>query len=334
MIGDFPTPVGAGLTAELFAISQVSSKNLPLQFPNMITGKTKLLGVIGHPVEHSLSPAMHNAAIAHLGLDYAYLPLPVKPEDLAAALQGFAAIGLVGFNATIPHKQAIVPFLSEVSPVAQAIGAVNTVWRTDTGWAGTNTDVEGFLAPLLEKSKFKSQKSKQFPTPDSQLSTAIILGNGGAARAVVAGCSQLGCAEICVVGRNEIKLREFYDSWDNSQFQANLQVYAWDKLSDLIARADLLVNTTPIGMYPYVDRSPLSLAEMEELKQGAIAYDLIYNPRPTPFLQQAKQQGASTIDGLEMLVQQGAAALKIWLQQPIPVDIMRQALQQQLPPMA
>ncbi|NHC34824.1 shikimate dehydrogenase [Scytonema millei] len=312
----------------------------------MITGKTKLLGVIGHPVEHSLSPAMHNAAIAHLGLDYVYLPLPVKPEDLAAALQGFAAIGLVGFNATIPHKQAILPFLSEVSPVAQAVGAVNTVWRTDSGWAGTNTDVEGFLAPL-EKSKVKSQKSKvetnspttnhqlpitdsRLPTPDSRLSTAVILGNGGAARAVVAGCSQLGCAEICVVGRNEVKLQEFYTSWDNSQVQANLQVYTWDKLPDLIARADLLVNTTPIGMYPHVDRSPLSLAEMAVLKQGAIAYDLIYTPRPTLFLKQAQQQGAMTIDGLEMLVQQGAAALHIWLQQLVPVEIMRQALQQQL----
>ncbi|AFY87802.1 shikimate dehydrogenase [Chroococcidiopsis thermalis] len=294
----------------------------------MITGKTKLLGVIGHPVEHSLSPAMHNAAIAHLGLDYVYLPLPVKPEDLAAALQGFAAIGLVGFNATIPHKQAILPFLSEVSPVAQAVGAVNTVWRTDEGWAGTNTDVEGFLAPLLEKSKVKSQKSK-IDSPDSP-QIAVILGNGGAARAVVAGCSQLGCAEICVVGRNEVKLQEFYTSWSNSQVQANLQVYTWDKLPDLIARADLLVNTTPIGMYPHVDRSPLSLSEMAVLKQGAIAYDLIYTPRPTLFLQQAQQQGARTIDGLEMLVQQGAAALKIWLQQPVPVEIMRQALQQQL----
>jgi shikimate dehydrogenase len=327
----------------------------------MITGKTKLLGVIGHPVEHSLSPAMHNAAIAYLGLDYVYLPLPVKPEDLAAALQGFAAIGLVGFNATIPHKQAIIPFLTEVSPVAQAVGAVNTVWRTDTGWAGTNTDVEGFLAPLLERTrrtrgtrgtrgphgvgirgkgdKGNLELSSPHPPisldgtplfPDSRLQTAVILGNGGAARAVVAGCSQLGCAEIYVVGRNEVKLREFYQSWGNSQFQANLQVYTWDKLPDLIARADLLVNTTPIGMYPHVNQSPLSASEMEVLKQGAIAYDLIYTPSPTLFLQQAKQQGASMIDGLEMLVQQGAAALKIWLQQPVPVDIMRQALQKQL----
>jgi shikimate dehydrogenase len=114
----------------------------------MIQGTTKLLGVIGHPIAHSLSPAMHNAAISHLGVDFVYLPFPVKPEDLKAALAGFAAIDLRGFSITIPHKQAILPLLAEVSPIARAIGAVNTVYRTDKGWCGTNTDVEGFLAPL------------------------------------------------------------------------------------------------------------------------------------------------------------------------------------------
>jgi len=283
----------------------------------VITGKTKLLGVIGHPVEHSLSPVMHNAAIAHLGLDYVYLPLSVKPEDLAAALTGFAAIGLQGFNATIPHKQAILPLLATISPVAEAVGAVNTVWRTDEGWTGTNTDVEGFLAPLLTYNRDWSQ------------TVAVILGNGGAARAVVAGCAQLGCGEIYVIGRNILKLQEFQDSWSNSAFNTNLHLQTWDKLPDLIARTDLLVNTTPVGMYPDVEQSPLSAAEISQIPQGAIAYDLIYTPSPTQFLQQAQQQGAIAIDGLEMLVQQGAAALKIWLQQSVPVDIMRQALHKQ-----
>ena len=115
----------------------------------VITGKTKLLGVIGHPVEHSLSPIMHNAAIAHLGLDYVYLPLPVHPDNLQAAISGFAAIDVVGFNITIPHKQAIKGLIAEISPTAKTIGAINTVWRTRNGtWAGTNTDVEGFIAPL------------------------------------------------------------------------------------------------------------------------------------------------------------------------------------------
>lgn len=285
----------------------------------VITGKTKLLGVIGHPVEHSLSPVMHNAAIAQLGLDYVYLPLPVKPEDLEVAIAGFAAIGLKGFNLTIPHKQAILPLLSEVSSVAQAVGAVNTVWRTDDLlWAGTNTDVEGFLAPLRTYNRDWSQ------------TIAVILGNGGAARSVVAGCAELGCAEIHVVGRNQLKLKEFLNSWVNSPIADKLQVHSWEQLPLLIPQAALLVNTTPIGMHPHVEQSPLSADEMANLPVEAIAYDLIYIPNPTEFLRQAQKQGATTIDGLEMLLQQGAAALQIWLQQPVPVGVMRGALQQHL----
>lgn len=285
---------------------------------NAIAGKTKLLGVIGYPVEHSLSPVMHNAAIAHLGLDYVYLPLPVQPEKLSDAIAGFAAINLVGFNITIPHKQAILPLIQEISPIAKAIKAVNTVWRTDSGiWAGTNTDVEGFIAPL-----------KTYPQDWSQ-KVAVILGNGGAARAVVAGCDQLGFGEIQVVGRNQENLTKFINSWSNSALVDRLQAYTWEKIPQLIPQADLLVNTTPIGMHPHVTESPLSQDEMK-LSKNAIAYDLIYTPRPTQFLQQAHQQGAITIDGLEMLVQQGAAALSIWLQQPAPADIMRQALQNHL----
>ncbi|WP_026736682.1 shikimate dehydrogenase [Fischerella sp. PCC 9605] len=285
----------------------------------LITGKTKLLGVIGHPVEHSLSPVMHNAAIAHLGLDYIYLPFPIKPEDLQAAIAGFAAIGVVGFSVTIPHKQAILPFLSAIEPIAQAVGAVNTVVRKHNQWLGTNTDVEGFLAPLQTYHQNWSQK------------IAVILGNGGAARAVVAGCTQLGCAEIHVVGRNVQRLREFRKSWENSPLAVNLDIHKWEELPQLIPQAHLLVNTTPIGMYPKVEESPLSAEEMADLQPGAIAYDLIYTPNPTKFLQQAQQVGAIAIDGLEMLVQQGAAALKIWLQQEtVPVDVMRQALQKHL----
>jgi len=285
----------------------------------VITGKTKILGVIGYPVEHSLSPVMHNAAIAQMRLDYVYLPLPVKPEDLEVAVNGFAAIGLKGFNVTIPHKQAILPLLSKVSPVAQAVGAVNTVWRTDDFlWAGTNTDVAGFLAPLRSYKQDWSQ------------TVALILGNGGAARAVVAGCAELGCTEIHVVGRNQMKLQEFSNSWINSPLTVNLQVHSWEDLSRLIPQATLLVNTTPIGMHPYVESSPLNIDEMAHLPDKAVVYDLIYTPKPTQFLRQAEKLGAITIDGLEMLVQQGAAALQIWLQQSVPIHVMRQSLQQHL----
>jgi shikimate dehydrogenase len=286
----------------------------------MITGKTKLLGVIGYPVGHSLSPVMHNAAIAHLGLDYVYLPLPIEPQNLEVAIAGLAAVGVVGFSVTIPHKQAIIPLLSEITPLAQAIGAVNTVSRKNNQWVGTNTDIVGFIHPL--QTTYKQDWSQKI---------AVILGNGGAARAVVAGCHQLGFAEIHVVGRNLEKLKDFQQGWEYSPIGENLQVHTWDKLTQLIPQADLLVNTTPIGMYPNVDDSPVSLDEMTNLQLGAIAYDLIYIPQPTKFLQYAQQQGVIAIDGLEMLVQQGVAALKIWLQQDdIPVDVMRQALRQHL----
>ena len=285
----------------------------------MITGTTKLLGIIGHPVEHSLSPLMQNAALAKLGLDYTYLPFPIEPQNLAKALDGFAVIGVVGFNATIPHKQAIMPLLCEIEPIAQAVGAVNTVVRQDDRWIGTNTDVEGFIAPLRSLNKNWSQIN------------AVVLGNGGAARAVVAGCSQLGCASVHAVGRSLQNLKEFRDSWQDSPIQVNLQVHQWDSLPEIIKQANLLINTTPIGMYPKIENSPLDAELFAYLPKDAIAYDLIYTPSPTKFLQYAQQADKAAIDGLEMLVQQGAAALKMWLQrETVPVDVMRQTLQQQL----
>lgn len=280
----------------------------------MITGKTQLLGVIGNPVEHSLSPVIHNAAIAELGVNYVYIPLPVKPENLAAAINGFSAINLAGFNITIPHKQAILPFLSEVSDVAKAVGAVNTVWRTPNGWAGTNTDVEGFLAPLYTYNRNWQQTS------------AIILGIGGAARAVVAGLSQLGIGEIHCIGRDINKLKNFKQSWQNSPIPVNIITHTWEELTALIPDCGLLVNTTPVGMYPKNSEMPVAAETIALLKPETIAYDLIYTPNPTEFLKAAKQAGSIPIDGLEMLVQQGAAALKIWLNQPVPVDIMRDSL--------
>ena len=284
----------------------------------MITGATKLLGVIGRPVEHSLSPVMHNAAIAHLGVNFVYLPFPIAPNALAAAIAGFEAIELQGFNITIPHKQAIMPMLTEISEAAQAVGAVNTVWRAETGWSGCNTDVTGFLAPLKSLSRDWTQ------------TVALILGNGGAARAVVAGCSQLGFAAIWVVGRNQAKLQAFQQSWLASPLQPKLAVYPWDQLPDLLPQAGLVVNTTPIGMHPNTDASPLNPDLIANMPTAAIAYDLIYTPNPTHFLRHAAAHGATSIDGLEMLVQQGAAALEIWLRQPAPVEIMRQSLRRQL----
>lgn len=278
-----------------------------------ITGTTQLLGIIGDPVAHSLSPVMHNAALQELGSDYVYVPFPVVAEGLGAAIAGFAATGVQGFNITIPHKQAIVPLLSEITPEAQAVGAVNTVWRTEQGWAGTNTDVAGFVAPLKAMKPWAG-------------ATALVLGNGGAARAVVAGCGQLGFAAVQVVGRNAQKLADFEHSWANSPLRPPLTVHDWHHLPQLLPTADLIVNTTPIGMHTTTGQSPLAADHLALAPAKAVVYDLIYTPRPTQLLTLAAERGLVALDGLEMLVQQGAVGLAIWLQRPVPIDTMRQAL--------
>lgn len=279
-----------------------------------ITGKTKLLGVIGHPIAHSLSPVIHNAALQAIASDYVYAAFPIAPDDLAVAIKGLGASGVQGLSVTIPHKQAVMPLLVKITETAQLVGAVNTLWRGDYGWQGTNTDVEGFLAPLLELNRDWSEIS------------AVVLGNGGAARAVVVGLGQLGCKEIIVVGRSQEKLAQFKDSWAAHKITQALQVLPWKALATVLPRTGLLINSTPIGMEPHPDQSPVEHSLIEKLPPTAIAYDLIYTPRPTEFLRQAQERELITIDGAEMLVQQGAAALKIWLQRDVPLDVMRQAL--------
>jgi shikimate dehydrogenase len=290
----------------------------------VITGTTKILGVIGSPITHSLSPIIHNAAIEHLGLDYRYLAFPIAPAHLAAGLAGFAAIGLVGCSVTSPHKQAIMPLLAEITPLAKAVGAVNTVWQTPNGWQGTNTDVAGFTSPLGSIQRDWGQTS------------VVILGAGGAARAVVAGCHQLGCGEIQVIGRDATKLAEFKSSWTNIQLPiagndtpipVQIETHLWADLATVISKDNLLlVNSTPIGMHPQVEDSPINAELLGKIGANSIAYDLIYTPRPTKFLQLSTACGLMTIDGTEMLVQQGAVAFELWLQQPAPIEIMRQTL--------
>ncbi|ELR98294.1 shikimate dehydrogenase [Gloeocapsa sp. PCC 73106] len=278
----------------------------------IITGKTKLLGVIGDPIEHSLSPVMHNAAIKALGLDYVYVPFAVKSADLGGAIAGLQAINCQGFNVTIPHKQAIIPFLREISPLAQMVGATNTVWREATHWQGTNTDVEGFLAPLREIER-----------PWHEIKP-LVLGYGGAARAVVVALKRLGCPEIRVVGRNLQKLADFAANW------SEITSYDSSCLPELLPETELLINTTPVGMYPDTDASPIESSLIGLIQPGAIVYDLIYIPNPTKLLLETQKQGVIALDGLEMLVNQGAIALGIWLQRPLPVEIMRQSLKDYL----
>lgn len=277
-----------------------------------IKGTTKLLGIIGNPIEHSKSPLMQNAAIEALNLDYVYVPFEVKKEDLERVLRGFQAINLRGFNVTIPHKENVLPLLTKITKCATKIGAVNTVWLTEEGWHGTNTDIDGFIAPLKPLNKDWSQI------------VPLILGAGGASRAVIVGCEVLGCQKIRVIGRNLAKLEAFKASFAQSNLNCSISVDTWDKLTELIPHSELIVNTTPLGMFPNVDISPLTCSQNSLIKEGSIVYDLIYTPRPTLFLQEAQKQGAIIFDGSEMLVQQGAIAFEIWTGEKPDVEIMRQ----------
>ncbi|MFN3927800.1 MAG: shikimate dehydrogenase [Pseudanabaenaceae cyanobacterium] len=283
----------------------------------MIKGTTKILGIIGDPVTYSLSPVMHNAVFQYLDLDYAYIPLPLKSEALATGIQGLGAIAsMQGFNVTIPHKEAVLPFLSATTTLAQTLGAVNTVKRTEQGWLGTNTDVHGFLQPLQALER------------DWQTISVVVLGSGGAAKAVVTACQQLGCGVIHLVGRDHQKMKQFYHQLNSHLPQLNLRLHPWASVDSLLEVAGLVVNTTPLGMASQPE-SPLSLAQLKTLTTSAIVYDLIYTPRPTQLLQMAQTLGLTPIDGLGMLLHQGVAALEFWLDQtlsPEAIAVMEKSL--------
>ena len=269
----------------------------------MITGHTHLLAVLGDPVRHSLSPVMHNAAFAAVGLDACYVALPTPGTALATILSALWQMEWVGLNITLPHKQAVMNYLSGLTPTAISIGAVNTLYRGESGWWGTNTDGLGFIQPLQ----------------DWQGERAIVLGYGGATRAVVWGLQQLGCRTIHIFTRDAGKL---------TAAAAGVQVHLWADLGQYLPQADLLVNTTPVGMAPEVTASPLTREQLAALPSGAWVYDLIYTPRPTQLLQIAAQLGYHTQDGLAMLVGQGAAAWSYWFSQAAPLAVMTRSLEQ------
>ena len=286
-----------------------------------IGGATSLVGVLGDPVRHSLSPAMHNAALQELGLNWVYLALPTPAAQLAAVLEGLRAVECRGLNVTLPHKQAVAQLCQGLSPLAERVGAVNTlIPEAEGGWSGTNTDVEGFLAPL---------RGQTWAGRD-----ALVLGCGGSARAVVAALVELGLARIWVAARRREPLERFVA--DCRAWAPQLEPLEWAGLEAPLQTAALVVNTTPVGMASASDptsagQCPLSPAELEALAPGCSVYDLIYTPRPTRLLEGAAARGCPTVDGLEMLVQQGAAALRLWsgLAQ-VPVATMRAAALRQL----
>jgi shikimate dehydrogenase len=246
--------------------------------PLSINGQTKLVGLIGYPVEHSLSPAMHNSAFAELSLNWCYLPLLVLPERLGEAVAGLRALSFVGANVTVPHKEAVMSYLDEVTPEAQAIGAVNTIVIHGDELIGYNTDWQGFLTALNEGGF------------DPQGKRAVVLGAGGAARAVVYALAHAG-AQVTVLNRTPARAQVLVQ--DFSPLFSSISLYSLpltlQALDEQIAAAHLLVNTTPVGMWPEVDQSPWP--EDLPFPDHLAVFDLVYNPRQTKLLRQAQTVG-------------------------------------------
>jgi len=292
----------------------------------MISGTTGLIGLLGQPVSHSLSPVMHNAALKAMALDWRYLALPCDAEDLEAVLNGLQAVSCRGLNVTIPHKQAVAGLCRELSPLAKRLSAVNTLTPLrNGGWHGHNTDAEGFLAPL------------QTPAAQWHDAEAVVLGCGGSARAVVAGLQQLPLAAIHVAGRRPEVLETFLSDLKADQGSESVPLMAMaletEPIKRLLKTSKLVVNSTPVGMQGHGDDDAMPLGRdlWTAVDASTTLYDLIYTPRPTPWLALGQQRGCRTIDGLEMLVQQGAASLRRWSgRSDVPVELMREAAQRSL----
>ena len=282
-----------------------------------ITGRSNIVGLIGWPTGHSVSPSMHNAAFDALELDWCYVPLPVNTEPqsrIREAVMGVRALGLRGANVTVPHKQAVMPYLDSLSDAARVIGAVNTiVVQADGSLTGDNTDAPGFIADLRDNGV------------DTHGKRVLILGAGGSARAVVYGLASAGATAITVANRTVARANELVADLQAHVPNCPLSACALPgDLAVISANSNLIVNCTSLGMSPNIDGLPWQVDLRFRADQAV--YDLVYNPRQTRLLAQAARDGATAIGGIGMLVWQGAIAFERWTGVTPPIDVMRQAI--------
>lgn len=274
-----------------------------------VDANTKLAGVMGWPVKHSLSPLMHNVALHRLGLNWCYMALPVQPEAVETAVKGLAALHFQGCNVTVPHKSAVIPILDSIDQDAQTLGAVNTLVFTrhenaPSQITGYNTDVPGFLGALRQN------------TFDPRDRAIVIVGAGGAARGVAYALLSAGAHRIVVLNRTLARAEKLASDLEDERIRAG--ELTEESLVEMARAADLLVNATTLGMWPEVEGS--IWPEEARIPEHLVVYDLVYNPLETRLLAKARQDGAMAIDGLGMLAQQGALALDLWTEQTLDVD--------------
>jgi shikimate dehydrogenase len=284
-------------------------KSINLEAHRMWSG-TKVICVIGDPIDHSLSPRMHNAAFKHLGLNYVYVPFRVLKADLKYAVRGIRALNIRGFNVTIPHKVSIMKFLDEVDSTALKIGSVNTVVNEDGKLLGYNTDGLGFSEALREEGVNPEGKR------------VVLIGAGGASRAVSFYLAGM-CSKLTILNRTRsraVKLARELTSLGCKVYGKGLTTKSLEKE---LADCDLLVNTTSVGMYPNVGESPVP---RNFLRKDLVVFDIVYNPLETLLLSYAREIGAKAVDGVGMLVNQGAIGFKMWTGVEAPKDVMRRAV--------
>jgi len=273
-----------------------------------ISGQTRLCGVIGDPVEHTVSPAMHNAAFKSLGINYVYVPFKVRKNDLASAVEGARALNIRGLNVTIPHKVEIIPLLDELDPLAEKIGAVNVIVNDEGLWKGYNTDADGFLRAMLEQG-IETEGKK-----------IVILGAGGASRAISFALAGR-CADLTILNRTPASAAVLAVEISKN-FAVTVAALELDRknLVEALERADILVNTTSMGMNPDVDSTPVA---GDLIRPRLTVVDIVYNPVKTRLLAEAEKAGARTVSGLNMLVWQGALAFEKWTGLRPPLELMR-----------
>ena len=290
--------------------------NMPAEStsPTSGSGSTRLYGIMGYPIGHSLSPLMHTLAFRHHGLDAVYVPFSVAPEDLAKAVAGAMALGVAGFNVTIPHKEAIMACLDEVTDEARAIGAVNTVHAQDGRTTGYNTDGAGFLQPL-----------QNLGAPLNELAVCV-LGAGGAARALAAALLDAGCPQLVITNRTHARSERLAADLQKRFVAVEVRAVPMSDAADAARQSRLLVNATSIGMH----EGDEPLLPNRCFGPDQIVYDIVYRPLNTPFLQAARAAGTTTIGGLDMLLGQGAAAFTIWTGLAFPLEAVRPALEARL----
>jgi len=278
-----------------------------------ISGKTKICGVIGDPIEHTMSPAIHNAAFNKLGLDYVYLPFQVKKEELGRAIEGMRGLNIKGLSVTIPHKVAVITLLDELDHNAERIGAINTITNDNGVLKGYNTDAGGFRQALLEKGV----------TPEGK--NIVILGAGGVSRTISFTLAEEGARLVILNRLLELdwakELASRLSLIFNREFPALELVEG--NLAKAIERADILVNATSVGMSPNANET---LVPARLLKPGLVVFDVVYNPIKTMLLKEAEAAGAEIISGVDMLVWQGALAFKMWTGVEAPLELMREEL--------